>query len=223
VGAGRVVRVSLYEALSLVVSTVGTLGTVYIGLRQLRQSAPARQTPAPYAYSAPHDYATGPGYPGPHRPVHLPPPAPRRRPPPVTAASLALYGAASAQPFFVGLYYIIRLATAPSATAAELGSEGILDVLFFGAVAFFSALLGVFVARGSRVALWFVWVLGILSTVTLCALAGSAALAALGPEAANLGGFGLLFLVYFAVVLVAYIVGAVLLTNAQARAYFRRT
>jgi hypothetical protein len=42
--AEKVVPMSLYEALSLLVSSVGTLGTVYIGLRQLRQAAPTPAT-----------------------------------------------------------------------------------------------------------------------------------------------------------------------------------
>jgi hypothetical protein len=201
--------VSLYEALSLVVSSVGTLGTVYVGLRQLRQStpAPAYPVPAPYGRAVTHD------------PMHHPQP---RRPPSVTAAGVLLYVAASAHPFFVALYYAIRLATAPRSGAAELGDEGIVDVLIFGGIAFLSALLGVFIIRGSRVALRCAWVLGVLSMIFLCLLAVGATLAMLGAEEGRPRGYELLFLGYFAFVLVMYTVGAILLTSARSRAFFRR-
>jgi hypothetical protein len=154
--------------------------------------------------------------------VHQPPPAARPRPSSVTAASLVLFVAAATHPFVVVLYYTIRFATAPTSTAAELGGEGFIDLLVFGGIAFFSALLGVFVARGRRPALWSVWVLGAVSMVLLCGLALSAVLTALGPEASGLGGFELLFLGYIAFVLVAYVIGAGLLVTAGSRAFFRR-
>jgi hypothetical protein len=212
--------VSPYEALSLLVSSVGTLGTVYIGLRQLRQTAP---TPA-VAYHAPVAVHPGPapaGHAAPYGP-HLPPPAPRSRPSSVNVASLVLFVAAATHPFVVVLYYAIRFATAPSAAAEELGGEGFADLLVFGGIAFVSALLGVFVTRGSRLALWSVWILGALSMVLLCVLALSAVLTALGPEASGLGGFELMFLGYLAFVLVAYVVGAGVLVTAGSRAFFRR-
>jgi hypothetical protein len=94
-------------------------------------------------------------------------------------------------------------------------------VLVFGGIAFLSALLGVFVARGSRVALWSVWVLGTLSMLLFCALAGTAVFTALGPEADHLRGLELLYLGYLGFVLVAYAVGAFLLVTAGSRAFFR--
>jgi hypothetical protein len=223
--------VSLYEALSLVVSSVGTLGTVVIGLRQLRQNAPPR--PAQPVYHPPA--AVYPGRPAPHYPPapygpavgygpgHQPPA--RLRPSSVTAASLVLFVAASAHPFAVVLYYAIRFATAPGAAAAELGNEGIIDVLVFGGVAFLSALLGVYVTRGSRVALWSVRMLGVVSAVLLVLMVIAAALSTLVPlprEEDRLSGFDLLFLGYFGFVLTAYAVGAILLVTGPARAFFRR-
>jgi uncharacterized membrane protein len=50
-------RMSLYEGLSLVLSTLGTMVTVYLGFRQLRQAAPAAQAMAA-SYPAP---TRGPG------------------------------------------------------------------------------------------------------------------------------------------------------------------
>jgi hypothetical protein len=145
------------------------------------------------------------------------------RPSSVTAASLVLFVAAAAHPLAVVLYYMIRIATAPNSAAAEISDGGIVDLLVFGGVAFLSALLGVFVTRGSRVALWLVWVLGAVSTIVVCLLAVAAALATLAPETDRPRGFELLFLGYFAFVLVAYAVGAVLLATAGSRAFFRRT
>ncbi|MBX6752353.1 MAG: hypothetical protein IRY85_22275, partial [Micromonosporaceae bacterium] len=59
---------TLYEALSLLISAIGTLGTVYIGLRQLRQApAPKPSVPvgAPYPATLPHP-AEPPAPPGPY-------------------------------------------------------------------------------------------------------------------------------------------------------------
>jgi hypothetical protein len=229
---GKVVPVSLYEALSLIVSSVGTLGTVYIGLRQLRQNAPrvaaTHPVPAPYGHApapVPHGHAPGPYGPGPYGhpgPVPRPLPAAPRRPSSVTAASLVLFAAAAIHPFVVVLYYVIRLAIEPGKAAAELSNEGIVDVLVFGGIAFLTALVGVFVARASRVALWCVWVLGALSIVTMCLLGLGFAGATLGPEAYRPSGFEWLFLGYFSFALLAYMVGALLLIPARSRAFFRR-
>ncbi|HKD99308.1 MAG TPA: hypothetical protein VKB69_17155, partial [Micromonosporaceae bacterium] len=89
---------SLYEALSLLVSAAGTLVTVYIGLRQLRS------TPAPVPAPAP--WPRPPGTPA----VPAWPPLPGR-PVAVTAASLLLYTAAAVQPIVFVAYYGIRYAT----------------------------------------------------------------------------------------------------------------
>jgi len=209
--------VSLYEALSLLVSGVGTLGTVYIGLRQLRQNAPAR---AP-AYPAPMPVPYGPAPYGP-APYGPPPRAVKRRPPSVTAASLLLFLGASAHPFAMALYYAILFATAPGTAANELSREGVIDVLVFGGVAFLTALLGVFVARGRRFALWSAWVLGALSLATFCLMVVAWTLTMLGPEASALGGLELFFLGYLSFALVAYTIGAGLLLTARSRAFFRR-
>jgi hypothetical protein len=225
--------VSLYEALSLIVSSVGTLGTVYIGLRQLRQNAPKaavpHPVPAPYGHApAPYGHAPGPygpapyGPPGPSAPAPRPRPGARRRPSAVTAASLVLFAAAAIHPFVVVLYYVIRLAVEPGKAAAELSNEGIVDVLVFGGIAFLTALVGVFVARGSRVALWCVWVLGGLSVVSLCLMGLGFAGASLGPEAYRPSGFEWMFLGYFSFALLAYMVGAILLIPGRSRAFFRR-
>jgi hypothetical protein len=217
----KVVPVSLYEALSLVVSSVGTLGTVYIGLRQLRQSAPRPAHPEPAARVPAGPYGPYAAYPPPpSAPARLPSAPPR--PSSVTAAVKVLFIAAAAHPFAVVLYYVIRLVTAPSSAAAELGNEGVIDVLVFGGVAFLTALLGVFVTRRSRVALWLARVLGAGSVVLLGALALGVALNALGPEETRLRGLELLFLGYFSFVLVMYAVAAIPLFSTGARAYFRR-
>jgi hypothetical protein len=140
----------------------------------------------------------------------------------VTAASLVLFAAAAIHPFVVVLYYVIRLVTAPGTAAEEISNDWIVDVLVFGGIAFLTALVGVFVTRASRVALWCVWVVGSLSVVTMCLLGLGFAGAALGPEAYRPGGFEWLFLGYFAFALLAYMVGALLLIPGRSRAFFRR-
>jgi hypothetical protein len=96
------------------------------------------------------------------------------------------------------------------------------DLLVFGGVAFLTALLGVFVLRRARAALRTVWVIGAASLVLSCAMAALGALATLAPEADRPSGFDLLFLGYFAFVLLGYAAAALLLAAAPARAYFRR-
>jgi len=66
---------SVYEGLSLALSTFGTMATVFIGFRQLRQAAPAPQAATP-AYYAPPVHGQGLAY-GPvyaPRPGNAPPP-----------------------------------------------------------------------------------------------------------------------------------------------------
>ena len=57
---------SVYEGLSLALSTFGTMATVFIGFRQLRQAVPAARATTPAYYAAPA-YGHGPGY-GPGQP-----------------------------------------------------------------------------------------------------------------------------------------------------------
>jgi hypothetical protein len=200
-------RVSLYEALSLLVSAAGTLGTVYIGVRQLRPTAPA-----------PSPVASGPLPPnvGPWRASTL-------RPVAVTAASLLLYTAAAVQPVVFVAYYGIRYATDPHAATRDFGQEGYIDVLGLGAIALVSALLGVFIARRSRVARGLVWALGGASAGVLGLMCVGTLLASLDPDQPALaGGFQLLFFGYVTFICLAYLVGAGLLLAASARSYFRR-
>src|SRR4029450_6306637 len=72
---------SVFEGLSLLVSTIGTLGSVFIGMRQLRQGAPVAQAtayaPPPTVYAPPPQHPGGyrpspqqpPGYAQPHQPT----------------------------------------------------------------------------------------------------------------------------------------------------------
>lgn len=211
---------SLYDGLTLVVSSVGTLGTVYIGLRQLRQNSPSR-VPV-HGQSTPQDPA--PHLLAPHGPFRQPPAAALRRPSSVTAASLLLFIAAATHPLMVVLYYSIRFATAPAGAVAELRDAGVVDVLAFGGAAFLTALLGVFVARGARAGLWGVWVLGALALVLLCVTATANALAVMSPELAGvfaLDALDVLILGYVVLVAIAYALGAALLAAARSRAFFR--
>lgn len=209
---------SLYEALTLVVSSVSTLSTVYIGVRQLRQNAPR-----PLAVSGlPAPYGPAPNPPGPYRPVRQPPTrsvATLRRLP-VTVASLLLFIAAATHPLMVAVYYTIRFATAPTEAAAELSDEGAVDVLVFGGVAFLTALLGVFVVRSNRVAVWCVWVVGALALVLLCVTAAANVLTALAvgrPGVFALDAIDAFIFGYVMFVLLTYVAAAVLLATASSR------
>jgi hypothetical protein len=219
---------TLYEALSLLISAIGTLGTVYIGLRQLRQAPPARSyVPAGEPYPAARPHAAGPPYPaappqpyvaGPWAPA---PPSSPARPGLVTAASLLLYTAATTQPIVFAIYYGIRLAAGPADATRELGDEGFVDVLGFGGLALAAALLGLFIARASRVARALVWVAGAGSAALLLLLDAGFLGLLLDPRAAPLQGFEYLYLGYFYTVLVATTAAAAVLLPTSARTYFR--
>ncbi len=204
---------TLYEALSLLVSAVGTLATVYIGLRQLR---PAPSVPAP---SVPVPYPPG-GMAPPWMPTH-PVPAPRR-PTLVSAASLLLYVAATTQPVVFAIYYGIQFASDAAAASQELGNEGFIDVLGLGGIALGSALLGIFVGRGSRVARALVWSLGVVSVLLFLLLGVGILRLLVDPQGVSFGGLDYLFFGYLYLVLAAYMSGAGVLLPPAARAYFRR-
>jgi hypothetical protein len=244
---------SVYEALSLIVSTMGTLGSVYVGVRQLRQAAPAAAAPVapppsgptygppaasapPTAYAPPaHPTAYPPpaqptAYAPPHQPGGYGPPAHagaparpagRPRPTSVTAASLLLYLAATLQPVVFALYYGITYLIDAESAVADFQDAAVEDFLGLGAIALLSALLGIFVARGSRVAAWLVWVLTFL-TVPFCGLvtAGSV-LQAVQPTGEPVSGaVTALVIGYFTLVTITYLVGSILLLTGKARAFF---
>jgi hypothetical protein len=201
--------VSLYEALSLAVSALSTLTTVYIGLRQLRLSAP-KPAPSPVAPG-------GSGLPDPQ-----PWPAPARRPALVTAASLLLYAAAVVQPVVFVIYYGVRYAVDPVTVGRDFSDEGYIDILGLGGIALVAALLGLFIARGSRPARVLVWTLAFASGAFLFLICAATVLATLAPDQSELGGASqLLFFGYVALVGTAFVVGGCLLVPASARAHFR--
>jgi hypothetical protein len=244
---------SVYEALSLIVSTMGTLGSVYVGVRQLRQAAPAAAAPVappssgpthgppaasapPTAYAPPaHPTAYPPpahptAYAPPHQPGGYAPtayagaparPAGRPRPTSVTAASLLLYLAATLQPVVFALYYGITYLIDAESAVADFQEAAVEDFLGLGAIALLSALLGIFVARGSRVAAWLVWVLTFL-TVPFCGLvtAGSVLQAVQPTDEPVSGAVTALVIGYFTLVTITYLVGSILLLTGKARAFF---
>ncbi|MBX6724005.1 MAG: hypothetical protein IRY92_12365, partial [Dactylosporangium sp.] len=167
--------------------------------------------------------AEPPAPPGPYAAGSWPPvpPAPPTRPRLVTAASLLLYTAATAQPVVFAIYYGIRFATDPADTTRELGDEGFVDVLGFGGLALAAALLGLFVARGGRVARALVWAAGAVSAVLLLLLGVGFLGLLLDPQAAPLQGFEFLYLGYLYTVLVATTVAAAVLLPTSARVYFK--
>ena len=262
---------SVFEALSLIVSTMGTLGSVYVGVRQLRQAAPAVAAPVapppskptygppaasapptaypppahptayappahPTAYAPPaHPTAYAPpahptAYAPPHQPGGYAPtayagaaarPAGRPRPTSVTAASLLLYLAATLQPVVFALYYGITYLIDAESAVADFQDAAVEDFLGLGAIALLSALLGIFVARGSRVAAWLVWVLTFLA-VPFCGLvtAGSVLQAVQPADEPISGAVAALIIGYFTLVTITYLVGSILLLTGKARAFF---
>ena len=214
-------RMSVFEGLSLLISTVGTLGSVFIGMRQLRQGAPVAQAAGP-ASAPPHaaGYAPAPqptAYAPTPQPTAYTPPEPtdgvrptvpsrprtaRRRSRPRTARlrrrpgtarrgrpSTARHrcgrrrarGRATSRPpvccctwprrcsrwcsrLYYGISYADRRRWRRPRTSR---SAAVTDFLGLGAIALFSALLGIFVARGSRVAAWTVWVVALLACPAL--------------------------------------------------------
>ena len=243
---------SFYEALSLVISSVGTLGSVYVGMRQLRQGAPVAQaTAAPVVpgLAAPHAAGHAPGpqptvyAPPPPATAYAPPPQPpaygqparstvygsapvrpalRPRPRSVTAASLLLYLAASLQPVVFALYYAISYGIDAEAARNDFESAALTDLIGLGAIGLFSALLGIFVARGSRVAAWTVWAVALLA-VPMCGIVSvGLLLQTFAPEEGTAidGAIAVLIIGYFSLVTVTFVVGAILLLTGRARDFF---
>lgn len=306
---------SLYEGLSLVLSTLGTLFTVYIGFRQLRQPAGAQPVPAgaphylapghgpgagyrpepvrgtggapvygaaggmggaPPAYGvaqvptgptlygrapvAPSPYPTsgapvsgapisgapisgaptsgaptsGPPRPygGPYSGAYNAPygapfapaaavPARRVRPKSVTAASVLLFIAAALQPLTLLAFYGIEYAIDAEAAAEDLSGAGVVDVTVFGIIAVLCGIIGIMVARGSRVAAWIVWILGLLGVpfalLTIAALVFTLLSPAEGQDPAGLLAVVVIYLVF---VFVAIAASAALLINSKARDFF---
>jgi hypothetical protein len=276
---------SLYEGMSLVLSTVGTMVTVYLGFRQLRQAAPAATPAAPPGVAAPAAGSAGapPGLasytaqpthrPGPEHsrvpasgagagstaygvgwmpappygrapaptPASLPAPAQyptsgapqaygappahraphprlRVRPTSVRAASILLFVAAALQPVPLFANYVIAYAIN---AAAPSGVFSAANVTIVGVVAILCGILGILLARGSRVAAWCVWVSGLLevpfaAAAILRVLAGHAAP---GEELAA-GLWKTAVLAYLVVVSLAIAASGIMLINSEARAFF---
>jgi len=246
----------MYEGLSLVLSTLGTMLTVYLGFRQLRQTAPATAqaapamstglapypvsppaapgawhrpdpargvAPAPVAYvpaRVPGQYSPYGGPPRPHGVPYQPQAwtAPRVRPRSVTAASILLFVAAALQPIALLAYYGIEFAIDPEAAATDLGAAGVADVTVFGIVAVLCGILGIFVARGNRVAAWFVWIFGLLGIPgAILTVAGLVLLMISPTEDQDPASLLVVVVVYLIFVVIAIAISAGLLLNSKAR------
>jgi len=107
--------------------------------------------------------------------------------------------------------------------ALEFDEEGYIDVLGLGAIALVSALLGLYVARGTRAARAMGWILAVLSAATLVLMCTGSFLASQAPERDEiLGPLPLLFFGYVAIVCISYIAAGASLLPASVRSYFRR-
>jgi len=274
---------SLYEGLSLVLSTVGTLFTVYLGFRQLGRAAPATASAAPATslgvaspsaggvyggvYGAPRvatypappapspgyqyrpaptsgaptaptpygrpgaaptsPYPPGPAVPWPAPaaapPVYRTPPAPVRvRPKPVRTASILLFVVAALQPVVLLSYYGIEYAMNAELASEDFSNAGVADIAVFGLLAVLCGILGIFIARGSRVAAWCLWASGVLAVPLAILGALGIVLAMVTPTEDQATHPGLLAVVaaYLIVVSIAIAWSAILLLNSSARAFF---
>jgi hypothetical protein len=88
----------------------------------------------------------------------------------VRSASILLFVTAALQILLLLAYYGIEYAINAKTAAADLSNGGVGDAAFFGVVAVLCGILGILVARGNRIAVWFVWVFGLLG-VPFAALA----------------------------------------------------
>jgi hypothetical protein len=302
---------SLYEGLSLVLSTFGTIFTVVLGFRQLRQAAPAQAGPAiPASYSAPPVHRPGPEYgplpgagaapstygtppppvrgmeygrapaspapamhptsgapptygapptsgaptygaptsgapqaygtpptsgapqpygarPGYAPPAYRPPgtvrglPATRVRPRSVRTASILLFITAALQPVVLLTYYGVEYAINADTAATDFGTSGATDVIGFGVIAVLCGVLGILVARGNRVAVWFVWVFGVLGVpFALLSIVGTVLTLLEPSEDRDPVGLLLVVVAYLIVVSLALAASAALLINSKARDFF---
>jgi hypothetical protein len=214
---------TLFEGLSLLVTALSTLSTVYIGLRQLRRSAPAVPV-GPYGAPA-LPYPLPQPYPGAGATVPSPYAAAASVPRPglVTAGCLLLYGAATGQPVVFALYYAVTYATDPAEASQAIRDDGVVDVLGMGGLALVSALLAVFITRRSRVARALLWTFGALSAALLAATDLGLLGLLVDPGAPSLTGLDLFAFGYLLIVLGTYVISAAMLLPASSRAYFRRT
>jgi hypothetical protein len=200
--------------------------------------APAAPTPAqgaPPAYVGPPVYGAQPPYGA--APYGSPPaygappfgapeasrglPARRVRPRSVRAASILLFITAALQPLTLFAYYGVEYAINAESAAADLSDAGVTDVTIFGVVAVLCGILGILIARGNRVAVWFVWVSGVLG-VPFAALTVLGFLLILIDPTDEQGPVGLLLVVvaYLIVVSLALAASAGLLINSKARDFF---
>jgi hypothetical protein len=260
---------SLYEGLSLALSTFGTMVTVYLGFRQLRPAVPvpaqalSSEPPShlpPPTHGPGHGYALGPAagtatspsnapsapapatvygrapvapfpasvptYGGPTTygapPAVLPGmPARRVRPTSVRAASILLFVTAALQPVTMLAYYGIEFAINADAAATDLSGSGVSDVTIFGVVAVLCGILGILVARGNRVAVWLVWVFGVLGVPFVALTIVGFLLILLDPNAEQSPvGLLVVVVVYLVIASLALSASAGLLLNSKARDFF---
>jgi hypothetical protein len=269
---------SIYDGLTLVLSSVSTFATVYIGFRQLRQAAPASAAgsaatapayyapPAQTAWPAPSHYpqaappaapshypqaapptapipqpaapplgratvpppqpAPAPPYGAPHYQYQYPAPgapAPMVRPAPVRLASILLFLAAAVQPVAMIAYYGLEYALNAETARKDLGSSGVSDLVVFGLVAVYCGLLGIFIARGNRGALWTVWVSAAIGVpFSLLAILGLLLQTVEPGQGNSPAGLLLVVAAYLVVAASALAAAAGLLLNQKARAFFFR-
>jgi hypothetical protein len=188
------------------VPTAGAAGTTY--------GPPPGAPTSPYPQSPPVAWRPPAPYSAPSAPVRV-------RPKPVRMASILLFAVAALQPLVLLTYYGIEYAMNPTLASADFDDAGVADIAVFGISAGLCGILGIFVARGSRVAAWHVWVAGVLAVpfAILIALALVLSMAMPNEEQTHAGLLAVV-VSYLLVVSIALAWSAILLLNSQARAFF---
>jgi hypothetical protein len=169
-------------------------------------------------YGAPQYGAPQYQYPVPGAPAA---PATRALPAPVRQASILLFVAAALQPLAMIAYYGLEYAINADTARKDLGNAGVSDLVVFGIIAVFCGLLGIFIVRGKRGALWTVWVSALIGVpFSLIAILGLLLQTVSPTEGQSPGSLLLVVAAYLVVVAVALAGSAILLLNAKARAFF---
>jgi hypothetical protein len=136
-------------------------------------------------------------------------------------ASILLFAVAALQPVVLLTYYGIEYAMSAELASEDFSDAGVVDIAIFSVIAVLCGILGIFVARGSRVAAWLVWASGVLAVPITILTALGIVLTMVTPTSEQTHvGLLTVVVVYLMVVSIAITWSAILLLNSNARAFF---